>query len=100
MLENPTGFNGTIGPASDGLAIGILGEVDIFNAPSVTKASFDTTTGMLSLLNNAGGDVGNIHFAGTATGLRLNFATFGGAHFALTDGSTAGQGNIPLTFHV
>jgi hypothetical protein len=98
-LANPTGFNGTIGPASDGLAIGIFGEVDIFNALSVAKASFDTTTGMLSLLNSAGGDVGNIHFAGTATGLRLNSETFGGAHLAINDGSTPGQGNIPLTFH-
>jgi hypothetical protein len=98
-LANLTGFNGTIGPARDGLALGIFGEVDIFNALSVAKASFDTTTGMLSLLNSAGGDEGNIHFAGTATGLRLNSETFGGAHLAINDGSTPGQGNIPLTFH-
>ena len=107
-LENPTGFNGTIGPVSasaGAAAMGVLGQLDIMNAMSVAAGSFDTTTGVLSLLNSAGSDLGNIHFAGVATGLHLTQEPARGsssAYLAINDQGTSGNGaggNIPLTFH-
>jgi hypothetical protein len=107
-LANPTGFNGTIGPISAAAAapaMGIFGEVDVLNAMDVAKGSFDTTTGMLSLLNSAGADLGDIHFAGDPSGLHLTqVPAFPGhsAHLAINDQGTSGDGaggNIPLTFH-
>ena len=106
QLANPTGFNGTIGPvstASGATAMGIFGQIDILNAMNVAKGSFDTTTGMLSLLNSAGGNAGTIHFAGVATGLRLTQepAVAGKtAYLAINDTSgNSAAGNIPLAFH-
>lgn len=102
-LANPTGFNGTIGPisaTSGAAAMGTFGQVDIMNAMNVAKGSFDTTTGMLSLLNSAGSDMGDIHFGGVATGLRLTQEPARGsssAYLAINDQGTGG--NIPLTFH-
>lgn len=100
-LANPTGFNGTIGPisaSSGAAAMGAFGQVDILNAVSVAKGNFDTTTGMLSLLNSAGGNVGTIHFSGVATGLRLTQEPTGHRpYLAINDQGTGG--NIPLTFH-
>jgi len=107
-LADLTGFKGTIGPASaaaDAPAMGIFGEVDILNALDVARGSFDTTTGVLSLVNSAGTDLGDIHFAGVASGLRLNqVPSIGGhsPHLAINDQGTSGNGaggNIPLTFH-
>ena len=108
QLANPTGFSGTIGPVSTAAcatAMEISGQIDILNAMSVAKGSFDTTTGMLSLLNSAGGNVSTIHLAGVATGLRLTQepAVAGKrAYLAINDQGTSGKGvggNIPLTFH-
>jgi hypothetical protein len=100
-LANPTGFNGVIGPTSASTpSMGIFGETDISNAQAVTHGSFNTTTGMLSLLNSAGSDIGNIHFKGVATGLRLTQEPARGsssAYLAINDQGTGG--NIPLTFH-
>jgi probable HAF family extracellular repeat protein len=107
-LANPTGFNGTIGPISataGAPSIGAFSQIDILNAINVAKGSFDTTTGMLSLLNASGTDIGNVHFAGVATGLRLTQEPARGsssAYLAINDQGTSGNGaggNIPLTFH-
>jgi hypothetical protein len=100
-LANPTGFNGTFGPvsaSSGAAAMGAFGQVDILNAVSVARGSFDTTTGMLSLLNSAGDTVGTIHFTGVATGLHLTQEPSGHSpHLAISDQGAGG--NIPLTFH-
>jgi hypothetical protein len=105
-LANPTGFGGTIGPTvASAASMGIFGEVDIANAQSVASGSFDTSTGMLSLLNSTGANIGNIHFGGDARGLRLTAEPARGssaAYLAINDQGTSANGaggNIPLTFH-
>jgi hypothetical protein len=92
----PGGFNGTIGSAI-GSSIGIFGEVDIENAMAVASGTFDTSTGVLSLLNAGGTDLGDFHLAGDASGIVLNMRA--GGILAINDHPSASQGNIGLTFH-
>jgi hypothetical protein len=56
---------------------------------------------MLSLLDASGNDLGDLHFAGNASGLRLNAIPLNGlGYVAINDAGNGGvQGNIHLTFH-
>ncbi len=104
-MLGPSGFKGTIGPVSssdpNAPAIGIFGEVEIYNALQTASATFDTSTGMLSLLDASGKDLGDLHFAGNVSGLRLNAIPLNGlGYIAINDAGSGGvQGNIHLTFH-
>jgi hypothetical protein len=101
-LSNPQDFNAIIGPSSANVgaqAIGIFGEVEIFNAQSVTSADFAQSTHILSLLNASGGIVGSIQFSGDASALRLStVAGVAGSapYLSITDGP--GTGTIPIKF--
>jgi hypothetical protein len=67
---------------------------------TTASASFDTTTGMLSLLDASGNDLGDFHFAGDASGLYVNrISSAGFVTINDTDQSFGANGNIPITFH-
>jgi hypothetical protein len=94
-------FKGTIGPAGvgpNGNSIGIFGEIALYGV-SVTSATFDTSTGTLSLMNANGADVGDLHLAGNAANITLNKVTVSGSTYvALNEGGAPEQGNIPIKF--
>jgi hypothetical protein len=57
---------------------------------------------MLSLLDASGKDLGDLHFAGNVSGLRLNAIPLNGlGYIAIINDAGNGrvQGNIHLTFH-
>jgi hypothetical protein len=99
-MTGTDGFGGTFGPIgsySNAPALGFGALIEIYNASAVTSGGFDTSTGMLSLFNAAGTDVGDMHFAGNASGLTL---TQTAADLIIRDVQANNpQGNIPLTFH-
>jgi hypothetical protein len=98
-LRDVGGFDGTIGPStSAGKAIGLFGEVDLFTEAS--RADFDLSTGLLSLVNAAGEITGKLHLSGDAHAIRLDKVTppSGGSYLALHDQGVS-QGNVPITFH-
>ncbi len=98
-LHDVGGFEGTIGPStSSGKAIGLFGEVDLFTDAS--RADFDFSTGLLSLVNAAGAITGKLHLSGDAHEIRLDKVTLpsGSSYIALHDQGVS-QGNVPIVFH-
>jgi hypothetical protein len=99
-MTGPNGFGGTfgpIGPYSNAPALGFDAVIEIVNASQVTHGSFDTSTGMLSPFDGSGNDVGDMHFAGNASGLTL---TQTNSFLAIHDTQANNNpGNIPLTLH-
>jgi len=95
------GFGGTFGPvgsnASSAPSLGFLAEIDVYNAMTAARATFDTSTGMLSIFDGNGKDLGNLHFAGNASGLFLDMQ--GGVLSIHDTGANPYQGNVPITFH-
>ena len=102
-IDDPLSFKGTIGPLPYGnnLALGIFGEVDVYQALDTARATFDTSTGILALLNNKGRDLANVHFAGNISGLHLTkLANPSINYIAINDQETGGigvGGNIPVS---
>lgn len=107
MVAGATGrFDGTIGPAngSRGPSLGSSATVEFFGygfSPTDTQtAKFDTSTGLLSLLDSSGGTVGDFHFSGNASGLNVSVVQssgFNAGYVAITDHpGTASP--IPITF--
>lgn len=102
-------FDGTIGPTSDkGPALGPTADVIFFPAAflvsQVQTAKFDTSAGVLSLLNSTGRDLVDFHFSGNASGLNVSTQPdptahpgIVGSYLTITDhpGSIS---PIPITF--
>jgi hypothetical protein len=101
-ILGPSGFGGTIGPVSSSApnapVLGIFASVEILNAMAAASATFDTSTGVLSILDASNHDIGDIHMAGDPSGLFLNLSPGGVLNLHDTGGQSF-QGNIPLTFH-
>jgi hypothetical protein len=100
-IEDPLSFAGTIGPTNGpgSAAIGVAGEVNVYNALATAGATFDTSTGVLSLLDSVGQVLANLHLAGDVSGVHVT--KFAGADYiAINDGADAGigvGGNIAVT---
>jgi hypothetical protein len=68
---------------------------------AVASATFDTSTGMLAFLDASGNNIGNMHFAGNATGLvldRTSSPSMIAIHDTGANAAPQGPGTIPLTF--
>ena len=102
-IDDPLSFKGTIGPLPYGnnLALGIFGEVDVYQAYDTARATFDTSTGVLALLNGKGRDLADIQFSGNVSGLHLTKLANPSVHYiAINDQGTQGigvGGNIPVS---
>ncbi|MDR3531658.1 MAG: hypothetical protein P4L90_14035, partial [Rhodopila sp.] len=102
-IEKPLSFRGTIGPLGSpgNAAIGIFGEVAVYNALDTVRATFDTSTDVLSLLDSCGRDLGNFHLSGDVSGVHLTkFSEPAFNYIAMNDSGNSGigvGGNIPIS---
>lgn len=54
QIDGPSGFGGSLGAPSGGPGIGQFGLIAILDAGTITQASVDTTTGLLTFQNSQG----------------------------------------------
>jgi hypothetical protein len=93
-LANGMNFLGTITDSAPAVSrIGVFSSVDVYNAMSAVRETFNETTGMLNLFDAQGGMVANLKFAGTGdlyaaptTGLTTNYIAI-----------TSHPGGLPVT---
>jgi hypothetical protein len=94
-LANGMNFLGTIMDSAPTTSrIGVFSSVDVYNAMSAVRETFNETNGMLNLFDAQGGMVANLKFAGTGalyaaptTGLATNCIAI-----------TSHPGGLPVTF--
>jgi hypothetical protein len=95
-LTNGMNFLGTITDSSPTVSrIGAASSVDIYNALTAVRETFNRTTGVLDLFDKLGSEVANLKFAGSGT--LYAAPTIGQAtnYMAITSHSTAGA--LPIT---
>jgi hypothetical protein len=93
-LSSGMNFQGTITDSAPAFSrIGVDSSVDVYNAMSAVRETFNQTTGMLNLFDAQGGKVANLKFAGTGdlyaaptTGLATNYIAI-----------TSHPGGLPVT---
>jgi hypothetical protein len=103
VIDDALPFDGTIGPAPGALdndAIGLFGLVEVLGgALNTAAASFDTSSGILSLFNGGGQYLGGLRFSGDASGLSLSVTTgLPTNYLAITDHPGGSGGSIPVAF--
>jgi hypothetical protein len=93
-LANGMNFQGTITDSAPAASrIGLFSSVDVYNAMSAVRETFNETTGILNLFDANGGTVANLKFAGTGdlyaaptTGMATNYVAI-----------TSHPGGLPVT---
>jgi hypothetical protein len=93
-LADGMNFHGTITDSAPSASrIGTFSSVDVYNAVSAVRETFNETTGMLNLFDASGSAVANLKFAGTGdlyaaptTGLATNYVAI-----------TSHPGGLPVT---
>jgi hypothetical protein len=96
-IDRPGVFDGTIGPSTGtGQAIGLFGEVRLFQAMNAASATFDTSTGFLDVLNSSGQDLAHLHFGGDASDLVLSKVS-GQNYLSIVD-QPGRTGDVPISY--
>ncbi len=103
VIDNALPFDGTIGPAPGALntqAIGVFGLVEVLGpALDTAAATFDTSSGVLSLFDGGGQYLGGLRFSGDASGLTLAVTSGLPTNFlSITDHPGGTGGSIPIAF--
>jgi hypothetical protein len=102
VIDDALPFDGTIGPALGDpatKAIGFLGLVEVLGgALNTAAASFDTSSGVLSLFNSGEQYLGGLRFSGDASGLSLGVTTGLPTNYLSITEHPGGGGSIPITF--
>jgi hypothetical protein len=103
VIDNALPFDGTIGPAPgdpNTQAIGIFGLVEVLGpALSTSAATFDTSSGVLSLFDGGGQYLGGLRFSGDASGLTLAVTSgLPSNYLSITDHPGGSGGSIPIVF--
>ena len=99
------GIDGTIGPVNGrGPSLGPTATFEFFgygfSSTDTKTATFDSSTGLLSLIDSRGQDVGDFHFSGNARGLNVSVVPdsgFNAGYVAITDHPRSASA-IPITF--
>ena len=95
-----TGFGGVLGAPSGGPGIGQFGLIAILDAGTITQASVDTASGLLTFQNSQGNAIGSLQFhaADDLSGLHLSTSAGSPGLVTITDPGNAAFSPIPITF--